>query len=194
MSGNSLPVYLSTAWSRLARPRPARRATAPTDVVPVGGDASAARPVTASIGPSESDEVTYPGNGTLLLAWSAIAILASSRHYFQPVRPGAFDLAMVFVYIACFVPWAVLTRPVFHLERRYPLGIAGWPRHLGALALWSVPVSLLGSFLMLGSATVGWNVVGRSRGLPLDPMIWFREFPVAEVCKARFTDNLARPA
>jgi hypothetical protein len=154
----------------------------PTGVAGFGPQDVAAGPRTAAGGSPESDEVTYPGLGMLFLAWSAIAILASSRHYFQPLRPGAFDLAIVFVYITCFAPWAVLTRPVFHLERRYPLGIAGWPRHLGALALWSVPVSLLGSFLMLGAATVGWNVVGRSRGLPLDPMIWFREFPVAEVC------------
>jgi hypothetical protein len=130
----------------------------------------------------EVDDVTYPGLGAVFLAWCAIAVLASSRHYFQPTTSRLFDLALVFVYISCFAPWAVLTPWVFRLERRYPLGTAAWPRHLAFLGLWSVPISLLGSPLMLGSAGLAWGMVGRFRGLPSDPVLWLREFPVAEVC------------
>lgn len=180
MSGNSLPMYLSTAWSRLARPRRAHP-TAPAAVGKGGAQAGTGLD-THSTDPSQDDEVTYPGFGILFLGWSAIAILTSSRHFFQPTRPEGFDLELVFVYIACFAPWAILTRPVFWLERRYPLGVTGWPKHLAALVLWSVPTASVGSFLMLASATAGWNLVGRSRGLPLDPAWWIREFPVAGVC------------
>ena len=133
-------------------------------------------------GVPELDEVIYPGLGAVFLAWCAIAVLASSRHYFQPTTPRLFDLAMVFAYIACFAPWAVLTPLVFRLESRYPLGTAAWPRHLAFLGLWSVPFSVLGSALMLVTAALAWSIVGRFRGLPTDPLLWLRGSPVAEVC------------
>jgi signal transduction histidine kinase len=173
---NPVSLYFNAAWRRLARSRHAQAGTV------LGPHEVLSGPDSTEGGTPESDEVVYPGLGTVFLAWCAIAVLASSRFYFQPTTPRLFDFAMVFAYIACFAPWAVLTPVVFRLEQRYPLGTAAWPRHLGMLGLWSVPVSMLGSAMMLGAAAMAWMIVGRFRGVPTNPLLWFRDAPVAEVC------------
>jgi two-component system, LytTR family, sensor kinase len=45
--------------------------------------------------------------------------------------------------VACYLPWGLLSLAILPLEQRYPLGRPGWLRHLGVLALVSVPMAVV---------------------------------------------------
>jgi two-component system, LytTR family, sensor kinase len=84
----------------------------------------------------------YPGLGVLFLVWSAVGAVTSARHYFGPFSKPTAELAMFLGCVGYFYPWIALSPLAFRLERRFPLGRAGWGRNLAALAGWSVPITL----------------------------------------------------
>ncbi len=90
----------------------------------------------------DSSGPRYPGLVALLLIWSAVGAVTSARHYFGPFSKPTAELAVFFACVAYFYPWTVLSPLAFRLERRSPLGGAGWVRNLAVLAAWSFPISL----------------------------------------------------
>jgi signal transduction histidine kinase len=182
MFGNSLPVFFTSAWNRLARPRLVRADVESLGTAPLGsagkGTGSAVPPRT----PSATDDVAYPGIGTLFLVWSVIAVLTSARNLFQPTRPAPFSFELALVYIACFAPWALFTPVAFRLEARFPLGRGGWLKNLTYLALCSVPLCLVAGPLMPATAGVAWFVLGRAAWRTPTLLAWLRDFPVAQLC------------
>jgi len=110
---------------------------------------------------TQDEPLRYPGFWLLLAAWLTIGVLTSARYVLQPARPEPFALPMTLLWIACFVPWAVLSPLAFTLERRFPLGSGAWVSNLARLVGASVVVSMLASPLMLGAAglvavAMGW--------------------------------------
>ena len=95
--------------------------------------------------------IRYPGPGRMLLVWTVIGALtvARSRTGFAPSGFGRESLAVVLACTGWYFPWAILTPLLFRIERRFPLGAAGWPRHVGLLAAISVPFCLLASPAMV---------------------------------------------
>lgn len=98
-------------------------------------------------------------------------------------RPGPNHepLSALLACVACYYPWAVLTPLVFRLERRFPLGAPGWPKHLAALAAISMPFSLFASLLMAGVFSAVQYVFGGWRPGVRIGLFWVGEFPQAEI-------------
>ena len=93
----------------------------------------------------------YPGLATLFPVWSLIGALAYARHYLHDQHSGI-DFRLLpdlLGWMGCYYPWVVLTPLVFRLERRFPLGVAGWLRNLGYLTLASLPLSYFASVAMI---------------------------------------------
>jgi sensor histidine kinase YesM len=88
---------------------------------------------------------------TLFPVWSLIGTLAYARHYLQDRHFGIEPriLPDLLGWMGCYYPWVLLTPVVFRLERRFPLGVARWPRHLGYLALVSLPLCYFASVFMI---------------------------------------------
>ncbi len=92
----------------------------------------------------------YPGFWTLFSVWSLIGMLAYTRYYLQVRNMGIHgSLTDLFSWMGCYYPWVLLTPIVFRLERRFPLGGPRWLRHLGYLALVSLPLCYFGSIGMI---------------------------------------------
>ena len=103
--------------------------------------------LTASPEEDVKRRIGYPGPALLLLVWTVVGSLSYARHYLQDYR-AAPPAGMVFDYLAwlpCFYPWIAFAPWVFRLERRYPLGGAGWLRNLGWLILASLPFVYAGA-------------------------------------------------
>jgi len=142
------------------------------------------KPAAPESGAPRRAEIRYPGLGTIFLIWTGIGALTSVRDYlmFRPLKPEMSLLSLWTVCSACFYPWTALTPVVFRIERRLPLGAGRWLRNLALLAMFSVPICLLASPLMLGFATAT-AVLLASRAplwMPHSLISWFGEFPVAE--------------
>jgi sensor histidine kinase YesM len=118
----------------------------------------------------------------MFLLWTGIGALTSVRDYlmFRPSKPEMSLLSLWLVCTACFYPWTALTPVVFRIERRFPLGAGRWLRNLGLLAMFSVPICLLASPLMLGFATAILLALRAPLWMPHSLISWFGEFPVAE--------------
>lgn len=131
-----------------------------------------------------AEEVRYPGILRMLLFWSVIGALTVAR-YQLPSKPGP-NRESLEGLIACaswYLPWGVLSTLVFRLERRYPLGAAGWLRNLGLLAAISVPFCLVSAPIMMAlfdgfryAFAVSHNPMGRIVGIGY----WFATFPSAQ--------------
>jgi len=122
--------------------------------------------------------LTYPGIPLLALAWVFVGTLAYGRHHVQ--RGRALDAAVLpeyVAYLSCFLPWILLSALVFRIERRFPLGQAGWARHLASLALLSVPVTYAAAVMMLAAGSGAHLAFGMPLELPAP--VW--AIPVREV-------------
>jgi len=127
----------------------------------------------------KSAEIRYPGLGKIFLLWTAIGVLTSLRYYFyMPLIPGIRDLALLLAGVALYYPWIVLTPLVVRLEARFPLGTGR--RNLALLAMWSVPICLLASPLMLGSFIGVMSAFQVQLSRPHQEIPWYKEVPVAE--------------
>jgi len=122
--------------------------------------------------------IRYPGLGKIFLLWTAIGVLTSLRYYFyMPLIPGKNDLALLLSGVVFYYPWIVLTPVVVRLEKKLPLGTAR--RNLALLAMFSVPICLLASPLMLGAFFgVMFAFQARLPG-PVHEIPWYKEVPVA---------------
>ncbi len=130
----------------------------------------------------QDDAVRYPGFWLLLTAWVVIGVLTSARYVLQPARPEPFALPMTLLWVACFLPWAVLSPVAFALERRFPLDADSWLLNLARLVGASVVVATVASPLMLGAAgLVAW-AMGWPLGFLRIPWMWFSHVPAAALC------------
>jgi len=96
--------------------------------------------------------IRYPGPVTLLLVWILIGVLSYGRHYLQDhsSQPPA-DLSFEFLgWLTCFLPWAALSPLVFRLERKFPLGAAGWPPNFAKLMVAGLAMAYVGAEMALG--------------------------------------------
>jgi len=128
--------------------------------------------------PTQDALIRYPGLGKIFLLWTAIGVLTSLRYYFyMPLIPGKNDLALLLSGVVFYYPWIVLTPVVVRLEAKFPLGTAR--RNLALLAMFSVPICLLASPLMLGAFFgVMFAFQARLPG-PVHEIPWYKEVPVA---------------
>jgi len=139
------------------------------------------KPAASETEPPKGAEIRYPGLGKMFLIWTAIRALTSVRyHLVSPSKPAAGELSALLGCIACYYPWIPLTPVVFRIEERFPLGSGRWARNLALLAMFSVPVCLLASALMLSSFVAVMSALRAPRWMPRSGISWFLEFPVAE--------------
>jgi two-component system LytT family sensor kinase len=94
-----------------------------------------------------SRKVRYPGVPALLLIWTAVGLLAYTRHYLQ--EPGARIWPEVLMWLTCFLPWIVLSRPAFRLENRFRVSGPARFRNLAILGAASVAFALVASVLAI---------------------------------------------
>ena len=129
------------------------------------------------------DQIRYPSIGRLFLIWNVIGVLTSARYQLGFALPGGYrnPLGWTLACMAMYYPWVLLSPLVFRLERRCPLGEAGWPRHLACILAISVPICLLTSPLMGFAFGAPLELLGAPR-LLVRTSIWFSHFAVAEIC------------
>ncbi|HKD59641.1 MAG TPA: histidine kinase [Terracidiphilus sp.] len=85
----------------------------------------------------------YPGHTTLFVVWQLLAVVSYVRY---AIEAGATTNNLVrdlLDWSTCYYPWFLLTPLLFRLERRFPLGEAGWAKNLIVLATISLPMSWL---------------------------------------------------
>ena len=131
------------------------------------------------------EDIRYPGIGRMLLFWSVIGALTVAR-YQLPLGKAGPSRESLEGLIACaswYLPWGMLSPLVFRLERRYPLGSAGWTRHLALLAAISVPFCLAAAPVMMALFEVFRHAFAVSRN-PMGSIAgvgyWFATFPSAQ--------------
>ncbi|MFB3902349.1 MAG: sensor histidine kinase [Acidobacteriota bacterium] len=129
--------------------------------------------------PAKEHVIRYPGFGKIFLLWTTIGVLTSLRYYFyMPLIPGIRELALLIAGVSLYYPWVLLTPLVFRLESKYPLGTGR--RNLALLAIWSVPICLLASPLMLGSFIGVMFAFQAPLPRPHLEIPWYKEVPVAQ--------------
>ena len=128
------------------------------------------------------ETIRYPGPGRMLLVWTVIGALTVARSR-SGFGSSLFDREAVSFVLACtgwYFPWALLTPLVFRIERRFPLGGPGWPRHVALLAAISVPFCLAASLVMVALD----SAIRYALSVPAWPFaglrFWFGAFPAAE--------------
>ncbi len=131
------------------------------------------------------EEIRYPGIARMLLFWSVIGALTVARYQlpFGKAGPSRESLEGLIACASWYLPWGVLSTLVFRLERRCPLGRAGWLRNLGLLAAISVPFCLVAAPIMMAlfegfrhAFALSYNPMGRIPGAAY----WFATFPSAQ--------------
>ena len=131
------------------------------------------------------EEIRYPGIGRMLLFWSVIGALTVARYQlpFGKAGPSRESLEGLIACASWYLPWGILSTLVFRLERKYPLGAAGWLRNLALLAAISVPFCLVAAPIMMAlfegfryAFAVSHNPMGRIAGVGY----WFATFPSAQ--------------
>jgi two-component system LytT family sensor kinase len=129
-----------------------------------------------SAGPREMRETRYPSALLVSTAWVLIGTLAYARHYLQSAdrELDGRALAEYCAWLVCYVSWIALTPAVLRLERCFPLGRPGGLRHLGVLALLSLPAALAASSLTLVIGFAGRALFALPVHLP-DPVWAARE-------------------
>src|SRR5689334_25368979 len=75
-------------------------------------------------------------------AWTAIGTIAFVRQYFDRLGLDGRLLPAYAEWLACYLPWGLLSAVILPLEQRFPLDWRpGWLGRLGVLALASVPTA-----------------------------------------------------
>jgi two-component system, LytTR family, sensor kinase len=78
----------------------------------------------------------------LCLVWTVVGTIAFARQYLDhPAGMGSGLLAAYAGWLTCYLPWGVLSALILPIERRFPLGRAGWAWHLLVLAVVSLPMA-----------------------------------------------------
>ena len=98
----------------------------------------------------------------LSLAWTLVGTIAFARQ--QLNHPGGFGTHLLPAYVewlACYLPWGLLSVAIVPLERRFPLGRPGWPRHLLVLAVMGLPFAIAAWLMTAGFAAVVGATIGR---------------------------------
>jgi signal transduction histidine kinase len=99
----------------------------------------------------------------LCLAWTLVGTIAFARQ--QLNDPAGFGPHLVPAYVgwlACYLPWGLLSIAIVPLERRVPLGRRGWPRHLLVLAALSVPFAVTAWLMTAALAALAGAMTGRT--------------------------------
>ncbi len=81
----------------------------------------------------------YPRLLVLGVAWKLVGTVTFARNVLAHPGHGR-ELAAYFAALSCYLPWVGLSALVMDVERRFPLGRAGWARNLALLAAVSLPV------------------------------------------------------
>jgi signal transduction histidine kinase len=84
----------------------------------------------------------FPAVVVLGVAWTLVGTLSFVRTHLDDAG-RTLDAAVLSAYLislACYLPWAFLGTLVIDLERRFPLGRAGWVPNLAVLAAASLPM------------------------------------------------------
>lgn len=102
------------------------------------------------------------------LAWTLVGTVAFARQQLnQPAGSGAHLLTAYVGWLACYLPWGLLTVAIVPIERRFPLGRPGWLRHLLVLAIVGLPFAATAWLMTAGFAAVVGAVTGRVAHAPL---------------------------
>jgi sensor histidine kinase YesM len=128
--------------------------------------------------------IRYPGIGKMLLVWSVIGLLTAVRHSLPLGRSGSGSGGVLPLLIACvlfYSPWAILTPLVFRLERKFRLGLPGWPARLALLAAISVPFCLAVSPIMVSLYYAPFYAVGNGPRFMRFGNFLFGHFPSAQL-------------
>lgn len=117
----------------------------------------------------------------MFLIWSAIGALTVVRYQlpFGASGAGREALSGLLACTSWFFPWAILTPLVFRIERKFPLGAAGWPRNVALLGAICVPFCLLASPLMMGLFGAIRYAFGASDAFPGSVRFWVGATPSA---------------
>jgi two-component sensor histidine kinase len=131
----------------------------------------------------DAEDIRYPGLGRVFLIWNVIGILTSARWLLGIGLPGygRDPLLVTLACVAMYYPWILLSPLVFRMERSFPLGVSGWPKHLAWLIAISVPLCLLASPMMVAGFIAPLQLAG-SRPWPVRGGFWFSHFSVSEIC------------
>ena len=134
---------------------------------------------------ASGEGIRYPGIGWMLLFWSVIGALTVARYQLPIGKPGASreSLGGLIACASWYLPWGILSPLVFRLERKYPLGSAGWIRHVALIAAISVPFCLAAAPVMMAIFEVLLHALAVSRnpmGMISGIGYWFATFPSAQ--------------
>jgi two-component system LytT family sensor kinase len=95
----------------------------------------------------------------------------------MPLIPGKNDLALLLSGVVLYYPWIILTPLVVRLEAKFPLGTTR--RNLALLGVFSIPICLLVSPMMLGSYAGVMFAFQAPLSRPFHEIPWYKEVPVA---------------
>jgi two-component system LytT family sensor kinase len=99
----------------------------------------------------------------LCLAWTLVGTIAFARQQLNhPAGFGAHLLPAYVEWLACYLPWGLLSIAIVPLERRLPLGRPGWLRHLLLLAAVSLPFAVAAWLMTAGFAALVGAATGRT--------------------------------
>jgi len=123
--------------------------------------------------------ISYPGPVLLLVLWTIVGSISYARHYLQDysAAPPARMVYDYLIWLTCFFPWIAFAPLIFRLERRFPLGAAGWLLNLCWLLSASLPFAYV-SALSAQVLYVGLHILFRDPLFVLTP--WWRP-PIREI-------------
>jgi two-component system LytT family sensor kinase len=99
----------------------------------------------------------------LCLAWTLVGSIAFARQQLnQPAGFGAHLLPAYLEWLACYLPWGLLSVAIVPLERRVPLGRPGWLRHLLVLAVVGLPFAITAWLMTAAFAALVGAATGRT--------------------------------
>src|SRR5579859_6340729 len=95
----------------------------------------------------QTTAIRYPGFVTLLLAWTALGVLAYTRNLLLMEGPRTHLFRDLSGWLTCYLPWVLLTPVVFRLEERLPINRSHWRRHTAMLAVAGLVICYVSSGL-----------------------------------------------
>lgn len=101
----------------------------------------------------------------LCLAWTLVGTIAFARQYLdRPAAIGPHVSAAYAGWLACYLPWGLLSVAILPLEQRFPLGRPRWPgwlSHVAVLGLMCVPMVILAWLMTTALAALVAATTGR---------------------------------